>query len=218
MSSSLFVSKKKTSEERKILRGSHSSHNAALSAVGHGTGFVRPKARADWLLNPRPPSQIRVPRRRIRVPIPVRRKNMTRRSISPLVVVTILYASLQLNLVAQNDPGPRTGPAGAGSFYPSLSANEQAFFTLRLNYVFRKLIPSPALSLASPDWASDQPSTATVARNATLNQPSEAAAPASPARKIPSPIHKSGWPRSTAQPTQFPRSSPPRARCSKPVS
>jgi CxxC motif-containing protein (DUF1111 family) len=54
---------------------------------------------------------------------------MTRRSISPLVVVTILYASFQLNLVAQNDPGPRTGPAGAGSFYPSLSANEQAFFT-----------------------------------------------------------------------------------------
>jgi CxxC motif-containing protein (DUF1111 family) len=54
---------------------------------------------------------------------------MTRRSISPLVVVTILYASFQLHLVAQNDPGPRTGPAGAGSFYPSLSANEQAFFT-----------------------------------------------------------------------------------------
>jgi CxxC motif-containing protein (DUF1111 family) len=54
---------------------------------------------------------------------------MTRRSVSPLVVVTILYASFQLQLAAQNDPGPRPGPAGAGSFYPSLNANEQAFFT-----------------------------------------------------------------------------------------
>jgi CxxC motif-containing protein (DUF1111 family) len=54
---------------------------------------------------------------------------MTRRSVSPLVVVTILYASLQLQLAAQNDPGPRSGPAGAGSFYPTLNANEQAFFT-----------------------------------------------------------------------------------------
>jgi CxxC motif-containing protein (DUF1111 family) len=30
------------------------------------------------------------------------------------------------------DPGPRAGAAGAGSFYPSLNANEQAFFTAAL--------------------------------------------------------------------------------------
>jgi CxxC motif-containing protein (DUF1111 family) len=29
---------------------------------------------------------------------------------------------------AQTDPGPRTGTAAAGSFYPTLNANEQAFF------------------------------------------------------------------------------------------
>ncbi|MGC2771993.1 MAG: hypothetical protein WA232_09865, partial [Candidatus Sulfotelmatobacter sp.] len=29
---------------------------------------------------------------------------------------------------AQNDPGPRPGPAAAGSFYSTLNANEQAFF------------------------------------------------------------------------------------------
>src|SRR5271169_1805192 len=31
-------------------------------------------------------------------------------------------------LHAQTDPGPRPGPAAAGSFYPTLNANEQAFF------------------------------------------------------------------------------------------
>jgi CxxC motif-containing protein (DUF1111 family) len=32
-------------------------------------------------------------------------------------------------LHAQTDPGPRTGPAAAGSFYPTLNSNEQSFFT-----------------------------------------------------------------------------------------
>jgi hypothetical protein len=31
-------------------------------------------------------------------------------------------------LQSQNDPGPRSGAAAAGSFYPTLSANEQNFF------------------------------------------------------------------------------------------
>ncbi|MFZ0138036.1 MAG: di-heme oxidoredictase family protein [Candidatus Sulfotelmatobacter sp.] len=31
-------------------------------------------------------------------------------------------------LHAQNDPGPRSGPAAAGTFYSTLNANEQAFF------------------------------------------------------------------------------------------
>jgi len=39
----------------------------------------------------------------------------------------LAVASAQLN--AQTDPGPRPGTAGAGSFYPTLSAAEQAFFT-----------------------------------------------------------------------------------------
>ncbi len=30
---------------------------------------------------------------------------------------------------AQNDPGPRPGPAAAGNYYPTLNANEQAFFS-----------------------------------------------------------------------------------------
>jgi CxxC motif-containing protein (DUF1111 family) len=32
-------------------------------------------------------------------------------------------------LHAQSDPGPRPGPAAAGSFYPTLNSNEQAFFS-----------------------------------------------------------------------------------------
>jgi CxxC motif-containing protein (DUF1111 family) len=32
------------------------------------------------------------------------------------------------NVQAQHDPGPRSGPAGAGGFYPTLNSNEQTFF------------------------------------------------------------------------------------------
>jgi CxxC motif-containing protein (DUF1111 family) len=61
---------------------------------------------------------------------------MTCRKLSPLVVgvVSTLFLTLFVNLqmAAQNDPGPRPGPAGAGSFYPTLNANEQAFFNQAL--------------------------------------------------------------------------------------
>jgi CxxC motif-containing protein (DUF1111 family) len=40
------------------------------------------------------------------------------------------FAALAISpLHAQTDPGPRTGPAAAGSFYPTLNSNEQSFFT-----------------------------------------------------------------------------------------
>jgi len=50
------------------------------------------------------------------------------RRLSPVVLclATVIVASLQL--AAQNDPGPRSGPAAAGSFYPTLNSNEQAVF------------------------------------------------------------------------------------------
>ena len=52
--------------------------------------------------------------------------------LSPLVLClsTILLTTVQL--AAQNDPGPRSGPAGAGSFYPTLNSNEQALFNQAL--------------------------------------------------------------------------------------
>jgi CxxC motif-containing protein (DUF1111 family) len=54
---------------------------------------------------------------------------MTHRWLSPVVVClgAVLLSSMQT--LAQNDPGPRSGPAGAGSFYPTLNNNEQQFFT-----------------------------------------------------------------------------------------
>jgi CxxC motif-containing protein (DUF1111 family) len=54
------------------------------------------------------------------------------RKLSPvaLCLATVLLASLDLS--AQNDPGPRTGPAGAGSFFASLNGNEQAMFNQAL--------------------------------------------------------------------------------------
>jgi CxxC motif-containing protein (DUF1111 family) len=42
------------------------------------------------------------------------------------LVAAVLWAPAAL---AQTDPGPRSGPAGAGGPLPGLSANEQAFFT-----------------------------------------------------------------------------------------
>src|ERR1700751_1059099 len=50
------------------------------------------------------------------------------RKLSPVAfcLATILLVSLELS--AQNDTGPRPGPAGAGSFFPTLNGNEQALF------------------------------------------------------------------------------------------
>jgi len=54
------------------------------------------------------------------------------RRLSPAVLclTTVLVASLPLT--AQNDPGPRSGAAAAGSFYPTLNSNEQALFNQAL--------------------------------------------------------------------------------------
>jgi len=51
---------------------------------------------------------------------------MTRRSLSPVVCLAVLLVTPQL--VAQTDPGPRTGPAAAGGFFPTLNSNEQLLF------------------------------------------------------------------------------------------
>ena len=50
-----------------------------------------------------------------------------KRSLLVVCLATPVLVSFQL--AAQTDPGPRPGSAAAGSFYPTLSPNEQAFFT-----------------------------------------------------------------------------------------
>lgn len=50
------------------------------------------------------------------------------RSLNIAVACLALAAIGVPFLHAQNDPGPRSGPAAAGSFYSTLNANEQAFF------------------------------------------------------------------------------------------
>ena len=54
------------------------------------------------------------------------------RKLSPVAfcLAAVLFASLDLS--AQNDPGPRPGPAGAGSFFSTLNGNEQAMFNQAL--------------------------------------------------------------------------------------
>ncbi|MGB6402948.1 MAG: di-heme oxidoredictase family protein [Candidatus Sulfotelmatobacter sp.] len=54
---------------------------------------------------------------------------MKSRNLNVAVVCLALAAIVVPFLHAQNDPGPRPGPAAAGSFYSTLNANEQAFFT-----------------------------------------------------------------------------------------
>lgn len=52
---------------------------------------------------------------------------MTHR-LSP-VVLCIAAVLLSTQLIAQTDPGPRTGAAGAGGSYPTLNSNEQGLFS-----------------------------------------------------------------------------------------
>jgi len=49
--------------------------------------------------------------------------------LSPMVLCLVLFGFSSIELLSQNDPGPRPGPAAAGSFFPTLNANEQNFFT-----------------------------------------------------------------------------------------
>jgi CxxC motif-containing protein (DUF1111 family) len=53
---------------------------------------------------------------------------MKRRNQFVPVVGLALAAISSFPVYSQNDPGPRPGPAAAGSFYSTLNANEQAFF------------------------------------------------------------------------------------------
>jgi CxxC motif-containing protein (DUF1111 family) len=53
---------------------------------------------------------------------------MQRWKLSPIVLCLALVAFPSKELKSQNDPGPRPGPAAAGGLFPTLNANEQAFF------------------------------------------------------------------------------------------
>lgn len=55
---------------------------------------------------------------------------MKRTNLLTLVVcLGLLMSFSSSNLYGQQDPGPRSGSAAAGSFYPTLNAGEQAMFT-----------------------------------------------------------------------------------------
>jgi len=51
------------------------------------------------------------------------------RRLSPAVLFLVCFLLVTLEVTAQNDPGPRSGPAGAGGPYPTLNSNEQAVFS-----------------------------------------------------------------------------------------
>ena len=53
---------------------------------------------------------------------------MKRRKLSPLILCLAVVSLSSLKLQSQNDPGPRSGPPDAGSFFPTLNPNEQNFF------------------------------------------------------------------------------------------
>jgi CxxC motif-containing protein (DUF1111 family) len=78
---------------------------------------------------------------------------MTCRKRSLLVVCLATAVLVSFQLAAQTDPGPRPGAAAAGSFYPTLSPNEQAFFTQaqqrfqEIDSVSGKIAGEPGLGL-----------------------------------------------------------------------
>ena len=51
------------------------------------------------------------------------------KTLTFVVCLALLTPFSERKLLAQQDPGPRIGAAGAGSYYPTLNANEQAMFT-----------------------------------------------------------------------------------------
>ncbi len=54
-----------------------------------------------------------------------------RNKVTTVSLCVSLFALAAISIAplhAQNDPGPRPGPAAAGSFYPTLNSNEQGFF------------------------------------------------------------------------------------------
>ena len=136
------------------------------------------------------------------------------RKLSPVAfcVATILLASLDLS--AQNDSGPRLGPAAAGGSFPTLNSNEQALFN-QASEVLQE-IDSVSGTIAGEAGSGLGPtSTATVVRNVTRNRlPAEAVRDRT-ARRIQLQTHRLRSPRCIARQTPFLRSSPPTARCWK---
>ena len=53
---------------------------------------------------------------------------MKRPQFVPFVLCLALNVVLPIDVHSQSDPGPRSGPPSAGSFYPTLNPNEQALF------------------------------------------------------------------------------------------
>ena len=51
------------------------------------------------------------------------------KTLTFVVCLALLTPFSERKLLAQQDPGPRIGAAGAGSYYPTLNVNEQAMFT-----------------------------------------------------------------------------------------
>jgi hypothetical protein len=54
------------------------------------------------------------------------------------------------SLSAQTDPGPRPGPASAGSYYPTLNSSEQYFFNQAISrFTEVDSVPCVTLNLRS---------------------------------------------------------------------
>jgi len=54
---------------------------------------------------------------------------MKHRKLSPMALCLAVATVASVEVQSQNDPGPRSGPPAAGSFYPTLNTNEQSFFS-----------------------------------------------------------------------------------------
>src|SRR5579864_737836 len=99
--------------------------------MGHGTSFWLARS-LNRTANDQPrarPSQKRTKKDDARsVSIPIPRCNMKGWKLSPIVLCFAVVSLSSLQVQSQNDPGPRPGPAAAGSFFSPLNTNERAYF------------------------------------------------------------------------------------------
>ena len=71
------------------------------------------------------------------------------RRLSPVVLCLTCFLLVSLEVAAQNDPGPRSGPAGAGGPFSTLNSNEQAVFNEALEVL--KEVDSVSGTIAGED-------------------------------------------------------------------
>ena len=91
-----------------------------------------------------------------------------KKTLTLVVCLGLFTAVSTVRLHGQQDPGPRAGAAGAGSFYPGLGAGEQSVFAQSMQ-AFMEVDRSQEKSPTKEAPGLDRRLTETVVRSAMLS-------------------------------------------------